>query len=270
SKYPKIGQIFLLTYSAVLLNTTGIDPVTGKTLTVVDMAVRRGFAVAVGVFIGLLVSWYIWPFTARKALRINLAYILFDIGILYQKMVDLFDQDVIFPEEKEEFLEKELGLRLLLAKQRELLSQTVHEPRLVGEFPTAVYGRMIDGCGEILDRLVGMRGGITQAHFPSLRQDFIIPINPYRTPLIRAISLTFYILSGSLMLKAPLPRHLPDARTARSRSVDQIRRLPACDPRSVVERGDPMSVYYYAYVVGMEDVVTGLEVLGGLGKALFG
>ena len=80
--------------------------------------------------------------------------------MLYQKMVDLFDCEVISPEEKEEFLEKEFGLRLLVAKQRELLSHAVHEPRLVGEFPTAVYGRMIDACGEILDRLVGMRGGM--------------------------------------------------------------------------------------------------------------
>ncbi|KAJ3277549.1 hypothetical protein HK104_003210 [Borealophlyctis nickersoniae] len=157
SKYPKIGQIFLLTYTAVLLNLSGKDPVTGKNYSVVDIAVRRATAVSVGVVIGLFVSWYIWPYTARKALRINLAHIFFDMGIIYGKVVDLFESDDMPPESLDEFLELELRLRLALVKQRELLPQTRHEPRLVGEFPTHVYGKIIDTAGEILDKFVAMR-----------------------------------------------------------------------------------------------------------------
>ncbi|KAJ3278987.1 hypothetical protein HK104_001862, partial [Borealophlyctis nickersoniae] len=139
SKYPKIGQIFLLTYTAVLLNLSGKDPVTGKNYSVIDIAIRRATAVSVGVVIGLFVSWYIWPYTARKALRINLAHIFFDMGIIYGKVWTCS--------------ELELRLRLALVKQRELLPQTRHEPR----FPTHVYGKIIDTAGEILDKFVAMR-----------------------------------------------------------------------------------------------------------------
>lgn len=38
-----------------------------------EIAVRRGFAVCFGVVAGLFVSWYVWPVTARKALRVGLS-----------------------------------------------------------------------------------------------------------------------------------------------------------------------------------------------------
>ncbi|TPX70615.1 hypothetical protein SpCBS45565_g01571 [Spizellomyces sp. 'palustris'] len=273
TKYPKIGQIYLLTFSIIVLNDYAgkVDPVTGKDYSIYEIAFRRGFAVVIGCVVGLFVSWYIWPFTARKALRVGLSNTLFDMGLLYSKLVGFFDTvDEPTSHDLLEFLEDELALRMSLAELRVLLGQTVHEPRLRGQFPRSVYAKMIDASAQILDKFVSMRIGVTKRRFAQIRSDFIAPVEPKRRKMIGSILLYFYILSGALILRYPLPPQLPNARDSRDRLIDAIRALPVIQPRHVGSQEDPIYIYYYMYVLGMDDVIAELEVLGQCCTELFG
>ncbi|KAI8818244.1 Fusaric acid resistance protein-like-domain-containing protein [Fimicolochytrium jonesii] len=271
--YPRIGQIFLFTFNIILLNdfTGQVDPVSGKDYTIYEIALRRGFSVTIGILIGLFVSYYIWPFTARKALRIGLSNTIFDIGSLYSRLIGLFNSSAL-PSRTDlhEFLEEEFALRVSLAELRTFLQDAVHEPRLKGAFPKEQYGQMIDSCTRVLDRLVSMRFGLTKAGFTSIRASFIAPVQEKRQRMIGTILLYFYLISGALLLRFPLPPQLPDARGDREALINAIRTLPAVQPRVVAEVEDPAYIYYYAYVMGMDDVVRELENLGRVCCQLFG
>ncbi|RKP00795.1 hypothetical protein CXG81DRAFT_4935, partial [Caulochytrium protostelioides] len=85
--YPKIGQIFLLTYSVCLLSrSAGLpDAVTGEVWTIEEIALQRAVAVSTGIVAGMLTLNYIWPFKAREALRLTLSSAFFQMGVLYQQ-----------------------------------------------------------------------------------------------------------------------------------------------------------------------------------------
>ncbi|KAI9095257.1 Fusaric acid resistance protein-like-domain-containing protein [Phlyctochytrium arcticum] len=273
SKYPKVGQIYLMTYSIIILNDYAgtVDPVTGRDYSLPEIAFRRGFAVMVGCLVGLLVSWVVWPLTARKALRMGLSNTLFDMGLLYSRLVGLFDRvDDPTNEDLQDFLEEELDLRLALAELQGLLAQTTHEPRLRGKFPKAIYARMLEASTQILDKFVSLRVGVTKEGFSKVRADFIHPVQPARRKLIRNILLYFYLLAGALILRYPLPPEFPDAREAHDQLIEAIRALPAVRPRNVGSHDDPAYIYYYAYVMGMDDVVKELEIIGKCCTDLFG
>ncbi|KAJ3177854.1 hypothetical protein HDU85_005766 [Gaertneriomyces sp. JEL0708] len=273
TQYPRIGQIFLLTYTIILLNdyAGNVDPVTGREFNIREIAFRRGLAVGIGCVMGIFVSWYIWPFRAREALRVGLSNTLFDIGLLYNKIVGLFDSaEETTPEKIQEFMEDEFDIRLALAELRVLLGQTAHEPRLKGGFPRDTYAKMIRSTVNILDNFVSMRVAMTKTGFSEVRKTFIYPIQPLRQKMIGAILLYLYLLSGALILRYPLPPQLPDARERRDHLLDAIRALPAVQPQHVGTQEDPAYVYYYAYLMGMGEVINELDSLGRHVVDLFG
>ncbi|KAJ3023607.1 hypothetical protein HKX48_002155 [Thoreauomyces humboldtii] len=273
SSYPLLGQISLITFTIIIFNdfSGATDPISGEPYDIFEIAIRRGFSVAVGVIIGMFVSWYIWPFTARKALRVGLSDVIFEIGLLYSRLVGLFDSgSEPTREDLHEFLEDELALRLSLASLRGLLHDTAHEPRLRGPFPKQSYASMIGGCSQILNKLISMRAGMTINGFAQVRADFVQPVRPARQRMIGTILLYLYLISGALILRFPLPPLLPDARAARDALVTAIRALPAVQPASVGAQKDPAYIYYYAYVMAMDHVVSELEALGSVCMDLFG
>ncbi|TPX58693.1 hypothetical protein PhCBS80983_g02942 [Powellomyces hirtus] len=273
TEYPMLGQISLITFTIIIFNdfSGALDPTTGEQYSIFEIAFRRGVSVTVGVVMGMFVSWYIWPFTARKALRLGLSGVIFDIGLLYSRLVGLFDSaKEPTRQDMHEFLEDELELRLSLARLRILLEDTAHEPRLRGPFPTDSYARLIDGCSHILNKLISMRSGMTVNGFARIRADFVTPVQPQRQKMIGTMLLYFYLISGALILRYPLPPQLPDAREARLNLIEAIRSLPVIQPREVGSQKDPAYIYYYAYVMGMDDIVRELEGLGSICIDLFG
>ena len=86
--------------------------------------------------------------------------------------------------------------------------------------------------------------------------------------MVGAILLYFYVLAGALVIKSPLPPQLPNADAARVRLVAQVRELPIV--REMGKHADSSYLYYYSYILAMEDVIREMDLLGALMKGLFG
>jgi hypothetical protein len=134
---------------------------------------------------------------------------------------------------------RELHLQIKLIELQGLLAQTVHEPRLKGPFPVALYRSILTSLQTILDRLHSMRCVTTREEwYTNVRRDFVLPVNRERREMVSAycwdiirhkilnvrskvgnIILYFSILSAAFRLKAPLPPYLPPAEAARQRLV---------------------------------------------------
>lgn len=274
TQYDKIGHIFLITYSIAALRgfNGNVDPSTGRTSSITEVAIRRGVAVFVGVSFGMLVSWYVWPFTARRALRIGLSNVLFDIGLLYGKLVSILNNSSSDLTEKsalKKFFDSELTLRLALAECNSLLALTDHEPRMKGRFPKEVYAEILESCGNVLDKLISMRVAIGKSSFNSVKNEFVEPLQELRKPLISSTMLYFYVLSTVLVVRYPVPP-LPETRKYREQLISHVRTLPVIQPENLTSHRDIAYMYYYAYVVGMEDIMDDLDTIGDCLQYLFG
>lgn len=110
----------------------------------------------------------------------------------------------------------------------------------------------------------------TRTGFSKIKADFVEPVQPMRQKMIGNVLLYFYLISGALILRYPLPPQLPEVREARDRLVEAVRSLPVVQPRHVGTQQDPAYIYYYAYVMGMEQLVDELEKMGKCCIELFG
>ncbi|KAF9976229.1 hypothetical protein BGZ73_008936 [Actinomortierella ambigua] len=171
-----------------------------------------------------------------------------------------------------EFMEIELSLQMQLLRLYELLAETPNEPRLKGRFPVDTYRSMLGSCQNILDRFLSMRLVITQDRWvESARRDFIVPVNRERREMVGNVLLYFYTLASALRLKTPLPPYLPPANQARRRLIHKIRQLPVVQNKAVLTAEDDVRyIFYYAYVLVMDDVIRELERLGEWSQELFG
>ncbi|KAJ3078074.1 diacylglycerol O-acyltransferase 1, partial [Quaeritorhiza haematococci] len=300
---------------------TPVDPVTGVEYSIFAIAFRRAIAVGLGVTIGLIVSSYIWPYKARTALRKSLSQTLFRIGLLYSKLIQSFNKSHNENDTSDikSFLEIELSLSRSLAECSELLKQTDHEPSRGGMLPKKEYAEMIRICGSMVDHFVAMRSGTLGHDFTGIRgfqtsnsDDASNPnvnsrvvgvdgdadhsgpgyvdgdaavfsrLAGLRSELVGTILLTFYVLSGALSLKLPLPPQLPNAEGPRKRLVKRLRRSFARSGGDYYGGGSREPghggnlrmrsefLYYYAYVLGMDDIIRDLASLGDIMKILFG
>ncbi|KAI8593435.1 Fusaric acid resistance protein-like-domain-containing protein [Geranomyces variabilis] len=273
TRYPLMGQVSLISFTIIIFNdfSGAIDPETGEWYSILSVALRRGAAVASGCLVGMLVSRFVWPFTARKALRLGLADAILDIGILYARLAGLFvSEREIGRADQAEFMEDEMELRMELARLGALMKDAEHEPRLRGRFPVEKYARIVRGCEQILNQFVSMRAGMTSSGFDHVRASFVKPVRSQRAQMISEILLYFHLISGALILRRPLPPRFPDARAARAALVAAIRALPIMEPRAVGKAKDPAAYYYCAFVSSMDDIVSELEALGEVCVELFG
>ncbi|KAJ1927899.1 hypothetical protein IWQ60_002543 [Tieghemiomyces parasiticus] len=88
SKFPKVGQYSLITFSVVLHNKVkgGED----ADVPIGSLAMHRTTAVLFGVVVGLLATIYIWPFEARVEVRRGLSDLFINMSLLYDKLVSTF------------------------------------------------------------------------------------------------------------------------------------------------------------------------------------
>ncbi|KAK3839323.1 MAG: Fusaric acid resistance protein-like-domain-containing protein, partial [Linnemannia elongata] len=281
SAYPRIGQVTLLAFNLVLIQTPN-DP--HHIDYVWTIALHRAVAVSLGVVIGVGVTSYIWPYEARVELRKGLSDLLLNISWLYNRLVSVYSTNldkVNLPEDptesdmdrmNKEFMAIELSLQLQLLRLYALLEETPNEPRLKGKFPVRTYKNMLGSCQNILDRFLSMRLVITKDEWiESARRDFIVPVNRERREMVGNVLLYFYTIASALRLKTPLPPYLPPANNARLRLIQKIRQLPVVQNKVVMaEDSDERYVFYYAYALVMDDVIRELERLGRWSQDLFG
>ncbi|KAI8581066.1 hypothetical protein K450DRAFT_234472 [Umbelopsis ramanniana AG] len=288
-KHGKFGQFTLLAYNLVMLNKYNYRD--NESVEVGRLALNRFGAVAVGVVFGLFMTAYVWPYEARTELRKGLSDFLLRVSLLYQKLISMYSdssesvgglyrlqhldthisetQVVAMQEHKnvatKTFMDLELNLQRMLISLQDLLAQTPNEPRLKGPFPVATYSGMLSSCQNILDKLLAMRIVILKDEWFSLvRRDFIHPVNPQRKEMVGNVLLYLYMLASALRLKTPLPPYMPPARQAWEHLMSSLRQLPAVKSRALLDR-DEAYIFYFAYVVMMEDVIREMDKVMMLG-----
>jgi len=293
-KHGKFGQFTLLAYNLVMLNKYNYRD--DESVEVGMLALKRFAAVAVGVVFGLFMTTYIWPYEARTELRKGLSDFLLRVSLLYQKLISIYSdspassesryglhhldthlsetQVVAIQEQKsvatKTFMNLELSLQRMLMSLQDLLAQTPNEPRLKGPFPVTTYSTMLSSCQNILDKLLAMRIVILKDEwFSHVRRDFIYPVNPQRKEMVGNILLYLYILASALRLKTPLPPYMPPARQAWEALLRSLRHTPAVKSHLLRER-DEAYMFYFAYVVMMEDVIREMDKMSASMKDLFG
>lgn len=256
-----IRQIFLLTFSIITLQKYAVleDPVRDQNYTITELAFRRGFAVLFGVIVGILVSWFVWPFRARTAVRKGISRMYQDMSTLLIQLVGLMTaQDAAQNQKKttRDFLRAEMALRVAWSEVVTSLKDTDHERRFKADFPKETYAKILTSIESILDRFESIRLSIGKKEFRL--QPTQPEINSLVQELIGQVLLYFYVLSGAMQLKTPLPPQLPDISGARERFIQGVQRFQN-------EQSDSM---YLAYV--LEEIIDELHRLGSFTKFLFG
>lgn len=136
-----------------------------------------------------------WPYEARVELRKGLSDLLLNMGIIYSRLVDVFNYsrdgvEIPSPRAMDDsfskitpdtlhrfyytefdhlspsdtlayFMSFELKLHMSLMRLEQLVPLTWLEPRLKGPFPIEVYKQMLGCCQNILDKFVAMRVAIS-------------------------------------------------------------------------------------------------------------
>jgi hypothetical protein len=130
----------------------------------------------------------VWPYEARVELRKGLSDLLLNMGILYSRLVEVFNERQDYPEAAlasnkitpstlhrhyytqfdklssqdtlSYFISFEMKLNMALQRLEQLLPLTRLEPRLKGPFPIEIYRRLLNHSQNILDKFVSMRVAI--------------------------------------------------------------------------------------------------------------
>ncbi|KAJ2848621.1 hypothetical protein IWW36_003186 [Coemansia brasiliensis] len=163
-RYPRIGQFALLTFGVVLVNKWVARE--DRDLGVGELAVRRTFAVALGVVAGMLMTVYVWPFEARVRVRQAMSWWLLTASLMYTQLwTGLWQPQQAQNQSRlwramrtvREYLDSEQQLQDSILEIRALLQDTLNEPRLKGRFPVETYQRITHASQRILDALVAAR-----------------------------------------------------------------------------------------------------------------
>ncbi|KAJ1740552.1 hypothetical protein LPJ79_003948 [Coemansia sp. RSA 1821] len=163
-RYPRIGQFALLTFGVVLVNKWVARE--DRDLGVGELAVKRTFAVALGVIAGMLITVYVWPFEARVRVRQAMSWWLLTASLMYTQLwTGLWQSQQNQSQGRlwramrtvREYLDSEQQLQDSILEIRALLQDTLNEPRLKGRFPVETYQRITHASQRILDALVAAR-----------------------------------------------------------------------------------------------------------------
>lgn len=176
----QFGRFILLSYNLSALYAFSIshgygdDDDEGGLRPLINLiAYHRIVAVTAGCVWGAIVNTYVWPIKARVELRLGLS----KLWLEFAQSLRLERRDI---QTSLRFRERVLSLRKLLA-------QTPHEPRLKGAFPVELYSDLLDDTDRVLDYLHSLKS------------------SPATEELSEALFTWLYLLSSSLLLKAPIP-----------------------------------------------------------------
>ncbi|KAJ8663220.1 hypothetical protein O0I10_001397 [Lichtheimia ornata] len=251
-KHGRFGQVALLAYNLVVLFCYNHRNDEMMDFDVMELAIVRCITVSLGVVFGLVVTAYIWPYSARVELRKGLSDLLIRLSWVYKHLSMTQDQ--------REMLHHQTECQQSLIHLRDLLVHAPSEPRLKGTFPAAAYDTLLTTCQNIMDKFVSL--GIVVAKRETQIHLVLLEASTEYKEMVGNSLLYFYVLASALQLKTPLPPYLPPAERARKQLMLQLQ------DTSLHSEGHYM--IYYAYLVLMEDVIRDLDSLGKVMKDLFG
>ncbi|ORZ22247.1 hypothetical protein BCR42DRAFT_447572 [Absidia repens] len=278
-KYGKFGQFTLLAYTLVILykyNHPDVD--------VYDLAYQRCLSVGGGVIIGLVVTTYISPYEARKAMRYGLSDLLLKYSREYYALngknnnsssnnnndntIAMMSVNIGTQSSLGDDNATLLELQQDLCNLSTLLNHTPNEPRLKGRFPVETYKVMLRSCQSILDNLVMMRMVMA-----ARENDHRMNDDKNWSDMVGNVVLYFYVLASALQLKTPLPPYLPPADMARKQLMGRSQATTTTKgtiPTPLHDGSSSSYMAYYAYIVLMETMLYDMDQLGYHMKALYG
>ncbi|KAJ3042166.1 hypothetical protein HDV00_008052 [Rhizophlyctis rosea] len=280
--HARIGTTAMLTYLVVVMLAYVQGSALGQSIT--EFAWKRCATMLVGVIVAVLISAYIWPFIARVQLRLSISRSLFQMGDMYSRLAYLVSN----PPTKLSCEDDIAHLRMLekrvrkrAAAHKTLLGLTRNEPRLKGSFREEVYGEILKGEVNLVERLGTLRKILQEGVFNEeggeggeggfVMKILVKPVEMYRRDMFVAILLYFHVLAGSLNAKTPLPTFLPAARAARLRLLAKLREMSRKDEVEGKKRDDHVRyLYFFAYALATEDIIEELESVADRVRLLFG
>ncbi|KAF9306088.1 hypothetical protein BGZ74_007678 [Mortierella antarctica] len=183
SSYPRIGQVTLLAFNLVLIQTYNrrngdgsvppddddedddisgnpfsarrilhatssimADPLPrnpGSVSDVWTIAFRRAVAVSLGVVIGVAVTSYVWPYEARVELRKGLSDLLLNISWLYNRLVSVYSTNL----DRVSMVPSQERSQQSRTRFQALLRKTTYQERF--QNPEVEINRTINGEGEM-------------------------------------------------------------------------------------------------------------------------
>jgi hypothetical protein len=170
--------------------------------------IKRTAAVSIGITAAFVMNMIPWPHTGRVEVRHRLARTIADIGVLYSMTVS----SLIKGNENSDNLITTKPFRKLVARinrsiaiERLLLSRTIYEPPLRGNYPMDKYANMINIVEHMVNLVSGMEYILHGLNGTEWRVDLADVFNPSKCHYITHILTAFHILSTALENRVPLP-----------------------------------------------------------------
>ncbi|KAJ9050355.1 hypothetical protein DSO57_1015181 [Entomophthora muscae] len=281
TSYSRIGFNGLTTFCAVFF----VNYSTQDSGAILRLALIRALSVVVGLVVSMVIASTLWPYVARNEVRKVVAGLMSDMGANFGKVAALCmtqhgSIDRANLDEQVRCQQHQLQKRLLAANT--LLLFANREPRLKGPFASEVYQEQLRVLQDILDQLVAMRGAVLQIG-PEVQATVIIPFNAYHKFMVSSVILYFYVLSGALRAKHPLPPYPPPIHAIRHKLMVKtraamVRKYQKSHARSGARRNfstpfisaphlsvikqDFNHIYWYSYMAGLVRLFEDVELLG--------
>ncbi|PKC69017.1 hypothetical protein RhiirA1_440255 [Rhizophagus irregularis] len=202
------GIIMLVNFPLVLANAYQASYGVGMNDDIYTIAAKRTTAVSIGITAAFVMNMIPWPHTGRVEVRHRLSRTITDIGVLYSMTVS----SLIKGNKNSNNLITTKTFRKLVARinrsiaiERLLLSRTVYEPPLRGNYPMEKYARMIEIVEHMVNLVSGMEYTLHGLNETEWRADLEEALDPSKCHYITHILTAFHILSTALENRIPLP-----------------------------------------------------------------
>lgn len=308
SQYPKINQIALLTFTVIFLGklATQRDPTFGDA-PILWFAFQRWFAVTLGVLTGLAVTHFVWPFRARHEVRKGLSAVVFDLGLLYSRLMAQLGAPENWSEHPVKFRKLENSVRRMLAELRRLVSDSVNEPEVFGSnvrYSQCAYEKLINSCELILGLFSSFfsvlsfqnrRPGQTDLpvqnwsseslldppdlvkgllfQFPVTEHNsrvvaVLARLEPNRKSMVANVILSLYVASSCLRMQKPEPPLLPNPYHSQMQLLQQLPNSLQ-DLESCSSR-DLLQLFFIVNILLLPHVVREIDSIHYQLRSLFG
>ncbi|CAH1760745.1 24832_t:CDS:10 [Entrophospora sp. SA101] len=269
------GVIMLVNFALVLANAYQASMGVGMHDDVLVVAKKRTSAVIVGITAAFIMTMFPWPHAGRVEVRHRLAHTITDIGVLYSMTVSS-----LLKETKSNSLSTTKPFRKLVSRinrsigiARLLLSRTVYEPPLRGNYPEEKYKRMIDIVENMLNLVCGIEHELLSLNGTEWKTDLADVLSPAKCHYVTHILTAFHILGTALENRVSLPPYnivaSGDAKFGLAGKISyKISRTASGLSKHNFET--PAYACYCAYLIKSSHLINELMKLVGVVKSLVG
>ncbi|MCJ1388853.1 hypothetical protein MMC18_001703 [Xylographa bjoerkii] len=226
SKYPKVGQVSIVSLAVVALSTE-LQTVPGSGT---ENFLKRWIAFLIGGTVALIVEITVLPVKARTRMVESLVAAINKIGQMEGLIAYGVEQGADiegFPPEVLASFEHASGeAKTAIGAAETFLPFCSTEPRLKGSFSdlAMIYTEIIFVLHQIVDRMDSMLR-LRTAYGSGPLEEFNSKIYPYRRNIAGSISVVLNAVQEALSTKIPLPQFIPSARLAHLRLINKVREV---------------------------------------------